>query len=78
MRDARTEHKPSCVYAAKLIADAVKAHGSRNRVAELSGISRRHLQYIERGFRIRDGNKVSVRMDFPTQVILEHLAGVTQ
>jgi len=76
MRDARHEHNPSPEYAKRLISLAAEKHGSRNKVSEMSGISRRHLQYLERGFRVRAGRKIPVMMDFSMQVVLESLAGV--
>lgn len=74
MIDARTQYKPDPKYAAKLIGQAQKAAGSRNKLAVKMGISRRRLGYIEAGKRtLPDSRVVPVRMTFAEQVLLEDI-----
>lgn len=68
--DARKQWTPE--RAAELIDEAQCLVGSRNRLCEAIGISRRRLGYIEAGFRLLpDGRKTPVVMTFAEQVVLE-------
>lgn len=72
--DARTDRDDRHEYAVQLIAAAAKVCGSRNRLAERSGIGRRRLGYIEAGDRRHGSTRLQVRMSFAEQVILEAIA----
>ena len=72
--DARTDYCPDPDHARRLIARAAAVAGSRMKLANLAGISRRRLAYIEAGDRRHGSVRLQVRMTFAEQVVLEAIA----